>query len=75
MPDFQTRFKKACGGRTQQECSDFLGIPQSTICSYMTGKLTPRLSRAVSLANALGVSVDWLVSGRGEREIKKLKRS
>lgn len=41
------------------------GIPRSTLETYLTGKAEPKASRLVAIADAAGVSVEWLATGRG----------
>lgn len=41
------------------------GIPRNTLESYLTGKSEPKASRLVAIADAAGVSLDWLVAERG----------
>lgn len=39
-------------------------IPRSTLETYLTGKAEPKASRLVAIAEAAGVSVQWLATGR-----------
>lgn len=42
------------------------GISRSMISDYLSGKSDPSRSRLISIANAAGVSIEWLVTGIGE---------
>lgn len=52
--------------QTQKEFSDFIGIPQSTLSTYESGRNKPTLGMAISIANKCNVSIDWLC-GREKR--------
>ena len=52
--------------QTQKEFSDFIGIPQSTLSTYESGRNKPTLEMAISIANKCNVSIDWLC-GREKR--------
>lgn len=44
-----------------------IGVSQSTISSYVTGKVKEAgVIRSADMARALGVNVEWLIYGRGE---------
>lgn len=52
---------KACrklANLTQVKLSEISGVAQSTIAQYENGYMTPSLSQAWLLADALGISVD-----------------
>lgn len=53
---------------TQVELSDMTGITQQNISAYETGKNIPLLDSAAKIADALGVSLDELVSIREAHE-------
>jgi len=40
-------------------------IPRRTLEYYLTGQREPKASKLVAIADAVGVTVEWLVSGRG----------
>ena len=63
MPDtFATRLRLARKSRdmTQAELSRVSGVPAINISIYERGLSEPMLFSAVSLADALRVSLDWL---------------
>lgn len=53
---------------TQVELSDMTGITQQNISAYENGKNIPLLDSAAKIADALGVSLDELVSIREAHE-------
>ena len=61
----QARLEK---GMTQKDLFKKTGLAMSSICLYETGKTEPSLFSTFLLADALGVSIDWLV---GRRKAKK----
>lgn len=62
---FRTAVKYAGVEDTQQALSRLLGVSPVTIWSYRNGEKLPRMSTATRIANKLGVSVDWLLTGSG----------
>lgn len=67
---FAERFKKAVAHAgvedTQEALGRLLGVSSVMIWSYKTGEKMPRMTTAMRIAEALGVSVSWLLSGNGE---------
>lgn len=52
--------------RTQTAVADLLKIHQTSVWKWKEGGY-PEMARAVELASILGVSVEWLLTGRGAR--------
>lgn len=52
---------------TQEELAEMVGVSGQTISAYERNIQTPSLDIAVGIADALGVSLDWL-AGREEAE-------
>lgn len=50
-------------GMKQIELARRTGITQQSISDYMTGKVQPSLMTLIRIANALDVTLDWLVRG------------
>lgn len=48
-------------GLTKQELSEICGIYKSAISRYESGETEPLLFSAMCIADALGVSIDYLV--------------
>ena len=53
---------------TQKQFADFLGIPYETFKGWLRFDRVPDLSTAYSIAYALGVTLDYLFSGK-DRDI------
>jgi len=49
-------------GMDQKELADKLGLAQSTVCDWESGKTCPRHARLATLARVLNVSVKRLVA-------------
>lgn len=63
---FTARLRQAMEGATAAQVARTTGISVRTIQSYVQGKTAdPGLSHASAIAEALGVSLDWLATGRG----------
>lgn len=50
---------------TPRELADHLGVKQSTIARWESGERSPRGQRVSKLAGILGVSLSWILVGRG----------
>ena len=48
-------------GITQVQLAEIIGVEQSTISQWETGRAQPSLKIAVKIANALGCKVDDLI--------------
>lgn len=69
-PEFAHRFNEAVAmagvESTQRALSKLIGVSEVMIWSYRNGEKLPRMAMALKIAEELGVSVDWLLQGRGE---------
>lgn len=68
---FSDRFKEACemkgyGEMTQIELGELFGLSGPMINYYMKGKKIPAILTAVKICEVLGVSVNWLLLGKGK---------
>ena len=54
-------------GFTQREVAERLDTDTAVISGWETGRRTPYLDNAASLANLLGVTLDYLATGRQSR--------
>lgn len=72
-PEFARRFKEAVVAAgvsdTQDSLAKLLGVSTVTIWSYRNGDKLPRMSTATRIAKALGVSVNWLLTGEGAMKL------
>lgn len=55
-------------GLSGEQLGALIGSNQSTISDWEKGKHSPRMTLLGSLAEALGVNLEWLISGEGEME-------
>jgi transcriptional regulator with XRE-family HTH domain len=51
---------------TQYKAATLLGFQAQLWWAYENGRIVPGGPRTVAIARALGVSSDWLVSGKGK---------
>lgn len=63
--DFSKRLESLIPNRGLNEFAKNAGMAESTIRALTTGKSLPRLDNLITLANAAGVTVEWLATGRG----------
>ena len=51
-------------GLTQQQLADAIGVTKSTMAKYDRGALEPNLTNVCRIADALNVSLDYLIENR-----------
>lgn len=51
-------------GMSQARLAKILGLSTSTIAMYEQGRREPSVSALIALASALGVTIDYLLTGR-----------
>lgn len=59
----QTRMSRKL---TQQQLGDRIGVTKATVSQWEKGDYSPSGQNLYNLAKALGVSAEWLLSGKGE---------
>lgn len=57
-------------GMRVHDLSKEIGIRSSTLYCYLNGKRTPMVDKAVMIAKATGVTVEWMFSPAGDDERK-----
>ena len=69
MKGLSERFKECRqgAGLTQQKAAAELGVAINTVACLEGGRL-PDLTTVVKVSELFGVTLDWLVLGRGPRE-------
>lgn len=67
---FWLRFKKHW---TQAQLAERVGVSISRISEYEQNRTEPRLFTAVCLADVLGVSLDYLATGRTQKSDRPIK--
>lgn len=69
-PEFADRFNQAVAlsgvETTQKALGKLLGVSEVMIWSYRNGEKLPRMTMALNMAEVFGVSIDWLLQGRGQ---------
>jgi hypothetical protein len=63
--EFVQRLKHAFDGATMAVVAKRLGIPHATVRNYYNGRL-PAPEVLIKIASTTGVSLNWLLLGRGE---------
>jgi transcriptional regulator with XRE-family HTH domain len=66
MTDLSSRIRQAVerSGKTQRQIADAIGITEVSLSRYVHGERTPRATSIPKLAEACGVSVEWLQTGK-----------
>lgn len=72
--DFIRRLKTLINGDSVASFGRKCGIHESTIRSYLARGKQPRMEHLAAIANANGVTVDWLSTGKGIKYIRDLKQ-
>ena len=57
-------------GKNQESFAKFLGIPQSNLASYETGRRVPSDAAIQLICQKCGVSEKWLRTGEGEMKLE-----
>ncbi|MCM1228211.1 MAG: helix-turn-helix domain-containing protein [Clostridium sp.] len=67
---FPSKLKKARNdtGFTQREVAKELGITQSVLARYETGKLEPNIEVLGLLIDFYNISADWLIGTKGGKQ-------
>jgi transcriptional regulator with XRE-family HTH domain len=60
-------------GLEQKQLGERIGVPQQTINSWFRGQATPKLSKLCELADALNVSLDYLVGRSDDPKVRRPK--
>lgn len=55
-------------GLTQEDLADKVSVRAATVSRWERGDFLPPVADFVGLARALGASVDWLTTGRGDEQ-------
>lgn len=76
-PEFSKRLKQvwkecAAAPSNQTQLAKWLGFAQPTVNNWINGNALPSLLTAVGLAEKLGCSTEWLLSGKGQKELTQL---
>lgn len=69
-----TRVKECMGAKSVSAFARDCGMNESTLRYILSGSF-PRTDHLTSIANASGVTIDWLATGKGIRYIRDLKHA
>ena len=67
MLEDRIRQSRLSRGWNQNELAQRMSVAQPTISAWETGTKAPRLKILLRLSEVLGVSMEWLSTGRGSR--------
>jgi hypothetical protein len=67
---FGRRLREAFEGKTNGEIATILECGDSTISTYMSGRIPPALT-LVKISNTTGYSIHWLITEKGEKVVKE----
>lgn len=56
---------RVAAGLSPREVADRIGVKESTVAKWEAGETSPRGHRVSKLAGMLGVSISWILMGRG----------
>jgi transcriptional regulator with XRE-family HTH domain len=56
---------RSAAGLSRREIADRIGVKESTVAKWEAGETSPRGHRVSKLAGMLGVSISWILMGRG----------
>ena len=63
----RARAARVALGMTQVQIAERCGLPQGVVSRYERGEIEePGATKMITLARALGVTVEWLTLGEGE---------
>lgn len=67
---FSDRLKHArdIAGMTQQQLAEIVGVSRPQLANLETGRGDASVPVLIGLSGALSVSIDWLLTGRGDRQ-------
>jgi len=67
-PNWAQRISEARGkkGISQRDLVKKMGINQTSLVHYETGKIKPRICFLINFIKEIGVDGDWLLTGRGD---------
>jgi len=76
-PEYAARFKKSWKEsttpvKTQKELARLLGVAQATVSDWINGEKLPSMDTAIKISNKLGCSTEWLLTGKGQKELTQL---
>lgn len=71
---FGTRLRSLIEGESIAGFARRVGVPEANIHTYLRG-MSPQMDKLVRIADACGVTVDWLATGRGIRRAVDMRKA
>lgn len=65
---FASRLKESFAGESTNAFAKKCGVGESSLRSYLSGSF-PSIDRAALIAQAAGVSLEWLITGQGNADV------
>lgn len=64
------RKRRMAAGLTQEQAAELLGVSQSTVCQWETGRTNPRINMFPTIAQLYGCQVEdiWPVDNKANQE-------
>lgn len=66
--EFKDRLQLMIGKEPVSAFARRIGLQEATVRNWVSGKTMPPIDKAAIIADSLGISMDWLVMGRGDPE-------
>jgi transcriptional regulator with XRE-family HTH domain len=66
---FARRLVEACGTSDVQEVAQKTGVPYHTVRKYLLAERLPPAETLISISDATGVSIHWLLTGRNSKYV------
>lgn len=68
MNNVPARLQVLIGNRSKAEFARQCGVPESSVRQWVDGTSLPSAEKLIAIANATGVSIDWLLLGKGQQK-------
>jgi transcriptional regulator with XRE-family HTH domain len=72
---FENRLLMAIGEEPVNAFARRSGIPEANIRSYLARGVSPTMDKLIAIAQAAGVTVEWLATGRGIQRAADLRKA
>ena len=63
--------KNEKGIKSQKDLAAWLGVSTSIMSEWIRAEKIPSHERAINIANKFGCSIEWLMTGKGNKDIEK----
>ena len=69
---FASRLIEAVGQQSARSVAAKCGMSDTVLRKYLNGESTPNVERLVAISEVLGVTVEWLATGKGYKTYEKI---